>query len=252
MDKEHFDEIQENIEELQTNELDDIVLERYEKKNRIKRYLLLGGSALLVFIIVISIVKMVTDSSSAPQEALIEPEQLSQELSSEENFEEVPILPEEKTNDDEFKQVIEEVMKKEEKITVTSITSQKMSSSSTSSIAHQKKSSPTQKAKPNPIEASKQTIQSKPKPKPKQASKSKHTGSIYIQVGAFLRYGPSNDFLKKIKKSGFDYVIKEFTINGKKIKRVYVGPFKSKKEAAKYLPKIKKTISKNAFITKVK
>ena len=250
MDKEHFDETLEDLEELHNDELDDIVLEKYEKKNKIKKYLLIGGSIFLIFVIVISIVKIVTDSSSAPQEALIETEQSSQEVSSEENFEEVPIVSkEEKPSDEEFQKVINDVMKKEEKIA----TEPKQQAVASAKPSVTPKAKPA--AKPTPAHhttATKPVAKPKPKPKPKPAPKAKPKGDIYVQVGAFLHYDPNSAFLKKIKRSGFGYVIKEFTINGKKIKRVYIGPFASRKEAARYLPKIKKTISKNAFITKVK
>ncbi len=248
MDKEHFDETLQDLEELHSDELDDIVLEKYEKKNRIKKYLLIGGSIFLIFVIVISIVKIVTDSSSAPQEALIETEQPSPELSSEENFEEVPILSkEEEPSDEEFKKVIEDVMKKEEKIA----TKPEQPPVASAKPAVTPKTKPA--AKPTPThQAAIAKPMAKPKPKPKPTPKIKHIGNIYIQVGAFLRYDPNSAFLKKIKRSGYEYIIKEFDINGKKIKRVYIGPFASRKEAAKHLLKIKKTISKNAFITKVK
>ncbi len=248
MDKEHFDETLEDLEELHNDELDDIVLEKYEKKNKIKKYLLIGGSIFLIFVIVISIVKIVTDSSSAPQEALIETEQSSQEISSEENFEEVPIVSkEEKPSDEEFQKVINDVMKKEEKIATKP--EQPPVASARPSVTP--KAKPAAKSAPTHQAATAKPV-AKPKPKPKSAPKAKPKGDFYVQVGAFLHYDPNSAFLKKIKRSGFGYVIKEYTINGKKIKRVYIGPFASRKEAARYLPKIKKTISKNAFITKVK
>ncbi len=246
MDKEHFDETLQDLEELHNDELDDIVLEKYEKKNRIKKYLLIGGSIFLIFVIVISIVKIVTDSSSAPQEALIETEQPSPELSSEENFEEVPILSkEEETNDEEFKKVIENVIKKEEKIAMVESKQQAVPSLH-SSIAPKIKPETKQQQT-----SSHQVAAVAPPPEPKAPTSKAQRSDIYIQVGAFLHYDPDSAFLKKIKKSGFEYIIKEFNINGKKIKRVYIGPFASRKEAAKHLPKIKETISKNAFITKV-
>ncbi len=243
----------ENLEELHTNELDDIVLEKFEKKDRIKRYLLIGGSLALIFIIVISIVKMVSDSSSTPQESLIDTNELiaqSEAATKSDEFQEVPIVSEPETKDEEVQQVINEVMSQEKK------------------LAHQEKATKPlqQKAlpKPQPAKPAAATKAKSTTPKASKPSKEKKTtkkpapakvakkGSYYIQVGAFLKYAPDKKFLASIKKAGFSYIIKEFNINGKKVRRVYVGPFSSRKEASRNLPKIRAKISKNAFITKVK
>ena len=74
----------------------------------------------------------------------------------------------------------------------------------------------------------------------------------FIQVAAVTRGEPNPMFLKLIKKNGFNYKIEEVTIKGKKIKRVLVGGFKTKQEALKALPKVKKSISSSAYIKRVK
>ncbi len=254
MKKEHFNETLEDLEELHEDELNDIVLEKYEKKNKIKRYLLIGGSIFLIFIIVISIVKIVTDSSSTPQEALVEMESSSMsEVSSEDNFEEVPIVSkeEEKQSDEEFKKVIDDVMRQGTTTPNTAVHSQHLAAPHATPTPPKAKPT-TQKQKSTAHKSPPKTFHKpKPKPKPKSTPTIHHSGNVYIQVGAFLHYDPNSAFLQKIKKSGFEYKIKEFVINGKRIKRVYIGPFSSREEATKYLPKIRKTISKNAFITKV-
>ncbi len=254
MKKEHFNETLEDLEELHDDELNDIVLEKYEKKNKIKRYLLIGGSIFLIFIIVISIVKIVTDSSSTPQEALVEMESSSMsEVSSEDNFEEVPIVSkeEEKQSDEEFKKVIDDVMRQGAAAPNAAVPARHLAASHATPTTQRPKPKSTTKKAPTHTPPPQPVHKPKPKPKPKPAPTIHHSGNIYIQVGAFLHYDPNSAFLQKIKKSGFEYKIKEFVINGKRIKRVYIGPFASRQEATKYLPKIRKTISKNAFITKV-
>ncbi len=254
MEKENLNETFEDLEDLHNNELDDIVLEKYEKKNRIKKYLLIGGSILLIFIIVISIVKIVTDSSSAPQEALIE-EQTSSISSVEDNYEEeVPIVSEseKEPSDEEFKKVIDDVMKKEKSLEKKELAPSK---STTHVQKPQQKSAPSKRtSEPKKITprqnnkvTSQKTVTQIKKSSPKTAAK----GNVYIQVGAFLKYDPDKEFLHTIKRQGFNYIVKTYNLNGKIVKRVYIGPFTSKKEAAKYLPKVRKTISKNAFVTKV-
>jgi len=69
------------------------------------------------------------------------------------------------------------------------------------------------------------------------------TGNVYIQVGSFTK-GPENSFIRKIRKAGFKYRIKES--NG--YRRVYVGPFKNRQEASNILGIVKSKISPNAFV----
>ena len=83
------------------------------------------------------------------------------------------------------------------------------------------------------------------------------SGKYYIQVAALMKYAkPNKKFLTLIKKHGYNYKIYPVTVNkdGKKIKinKLLIGPFASKKEAKKELVKIKRQITQNAFIFKVK
>ncbi len=68
-------------------------------------------------------------------------------------------------------------------------------------------------------------------------------GNVYIQVGSFTK-GPERSFIRKITRAGFKYRIK--TQNG--YRRVYVGPFESRKEAARYLGRVRSEINPQAFI----
>jgi len=254
MKKEKEEVSVEDLDDLENQELEDIVLDNYEHKDRFKRWMFLGGSIALIFIIVISIVKIVSDSSSAPQDALIENEEIALEEKSsvEETLEEIPILEEsEEDEEEEFKKVINEVMKKEQLLAQSDITK---------SLLEEAKASETPKRKvhytpPPPPPKPRYTP---PPPKPKPQHTPTHTppthssGNVYVQVGAFLKHGPDERFLEKIEKLGFNYKVKEYEINDKRIKRVYIGPFTSRKEALAYLPKIKDNINPNAFITRIR
>ena len=79
--------------------------------------------------------------------------------------------------------------------------------------------------------------------------------NYYIQVGALMKYKrPNEEFLNLIKKEGYNYRLYEttYTKNKKEIKiiKILVGPF-SKEEVTKELIKVKRKISKNAFIYKI-
>jgi len=68
-------------------------------------------------------------------------------------------------------------------------------------------------------------------------------GNVYIQVGSFTK-GPESSFIRKIRRAGFKYRIR--TQNGHR--RVFVGPFESRKEASKYLGRVRSEINPQAFI----
>ncbi|BCD67820.1 SPOR domain-containing protein [Nitratiruptor sp. YY09-18] len=258
MDKENLQETFEDLEELHHNELDDIVLENYDKKDKIKRYAIIGALVISIFIVVISIVKMVTESSSAPQEKLVATQAIEENSEQEENFEEVPITnesskvtnEESQSNQEEVDRVLNEIMETEKSKNKPTKVNQQSATHQTKPAAP--KPQPEQKiAKPKEAKkgAAKRVAKpATPKPQPKPVHKS---GNYYIQVGAFMMYDPDKAFLAKIKRIGFTYIIKEFTIKGKKVKRVYVGPFSSRSEAARYLPKVRKNIARGAFIAKV-
>ena len=272
------------LDEIHQNQLDDIVLEKYEKKEKLKKIALISGSILVIFLIVIFIVKLVTDNSSAPQDTLVE-EQITQEIDkqtqsqnnenptenpeeSSKYNEEVPVINEEAGSDNELNSVIQEVMKKEQTLAQNESKQALTPKNIPATSAAKEKTKPKHIAKKS--EATKQkaakkskNTQNKPnksqkvattipvhKPKPK-AVKTAVTGHYYIQVGAFLKYDPDKRFLNKIKSHGYRYKIKEFEKNGMKIKRVYIGPFSDRASARQALVSIKKTIASGAFIVRL-
>jgi cell division septation protein DedD len=83
-------------------------------------------------------------------------------------------------------------------------------------------------------------------PKPKtNAVPTTPDGSYYIQVGSFVEK-PGERFLNIIKSNGYRYIIKEQGGN----KKLLIGGYESKNQAAKALIDIKDKINKNAFITR--
>ncbi|MRJ02744.1 MAG: hypothetical protein GXO19_02645 [Epsilonproteobacteria bacterium] len=261
--EQHLNEDLENLDDLQQNELDDIVLERYDRREKMKRYALLAGSVLLIFVIVIIIVKIVTDSSTAPQDTLIEEEIVQNEgSSSSDEFEEIPVIPEEDEGDldkEELNSVIQEVMEKEKSLAE--------GATEVAAVAPVKEFHREPEPKPAPKPRPKVEVKPKPEPKrevaprpePPAVHHSKEApkpavssgGSYYIQVGAFLKQEPDKRFLEKIRSHGFHYEVREFTIDGKRIKRVYIGPFPSRQAAANQLKRVKEQIASGAFITRL-
>jgi len=69
----------------------------------------------------------------------------------------------------------------------------------------------------------------------------------YIQVGSFTK-DPSARFLSVIKNSGFSYQLTKANVKG--IKKLHIGPYKTRAEVNVALKKVKDRINKNAFVIK--
>lgn len=70
-------------------------------------------------------------------------------------------------------------------------------------------------------------------------------GSYYIQVGSFVE-NPGKRFLSIIKTNGFSYIIRQKGGN----KKLLIGGYTTRNQAAKALIDVKDKINKNAFITR--
>ncbi len=69
----------------------------------------------------------------------------------------------------------------------------------------------------------------------------------YIQVGSFSK-DPSARFLSVIKNSGFSYQLTKANVKG--IKKLHIGPYKTRAEVNVALKKVKDRINKSAFVIK--
>ena len=90
------------------------------------------------------------------------------------------------------------------------------------------------------------TQQAKAEPKAQQAQ----SGGYYIQVGYFNDPQTISGLAAKITSAGFTAKTKDGTKSDKNITKVWVGPFNTKEDADKALPKVRKQIRSNAFIVK--
>jgi len=80
----------------------------------------------------------------------------------------------------------------------------------------------------------------------------KHTlGNFYVQVGSFTG-NPKEALLYKITRAGYHYKIIKFSLNGKQISKLLIGPYKQRSDALRLLEKVKKNIQKNAFIAEIR
>ncbi len=80
----------------------------------------------------------------------------------------------------------------------------------------------------------------------------KHSlGNFYVQVGSFSGK-PKDALLNKITRAGYHYKLIEFSINGKQISKLLIGPYRTRADAVELLGHIKEQIQKDAFIAEIR
>ena len=220
---------------------DDLLnLEQNNKKN-LKKPLIYGAIAFLVFIIGVLIFAIYSNASSEDKNLVIPPEEKEESPA---NFKEIPIEENEKL-------VIKNLIESDKKdIKENEKSKEKKTIKKEQNLSQKEKIKTVEKAEKRLVVKEKENV---------NISKTKNTKVVrnyYIQVGALMKYKkPNKKFLELIKKEGYNYKLYEinYTKNGKKVEviKILIGPF-TKEEAKEELIKIKRKISKNAFIYRLK
>ena len=228
----------------QVDTLDDLII-KSKKSSGLKKILLAAAVLLLVLILIILVTKSLIQSDHKPQSSVIMPPEpaAQQQTPKEPLFEQVPIQ-EESSGAKKIDQVIEKIKNKPTK--ASEKPTEQPAVSAEAKTAAPVKTSPAKTAPTTPKTVA--AKKSAPKPSAKKA-KVAPKGGYFIQVGAFFRYPPDKKFLASIEKEGMHYVIVEGQKNGKRFKKVMVGPYPSKTEAKRDLDRVKKRINQNAYIT---
>jgi len=102
---------------------------------------------------------------------------------------------------------------------------------------------------PPPKPVVKKPVETKPIEKKPVVKKPDVVSSLkyYIQVGSFSK-DPSARFLSVIKNSGFSYQLTKANVKG--IKKLHIGPYNTRAEVNVALKKVKDRINKSAFVIK--
>jgi len=74
----------------------------------------------------------------------------------------------------------------------------------------------------------------------------------FIQVGATAKSFPDRRFLQKIKDNGYDYIVHKVVVKGRDIKKVLVGPYRTREEARNDLNNVQSRINPSAYIFRIK
>jgi len=222
---------------------DDLLNLNNNKKN-FKKPLIYGAIAFLVFIIAILGFAIYNNSSSKQDNVVIPPQ--IKETKQETMFKEVPI-------EDNKESLAEKLVKEEKPVEKPQkpVVEEKSVPQNIKPQVEEKKEVKQVSVKP---------VQEKEKPqvqkevKPVQDTVKK--GQYYIQVAALMKYKkPNKKFLKLIEKEGYKYRLYEtsYVKNGKRIEiiKILIGPF-DKNSVRKELQNVKRKITQNAFVFKVK
>ncbi|GIT99145.1 NlpC/P60 family protein [Sulfurovum sp. TSL1] len=76
-------------------------------------------------------------------------------------------------------------------------------------------------------------------------------GNFYVQLGSFSGR-PQDALLQKITRAGYHYKLIAFSLQGKEIIKLLIGPYRQRSDAVALLDTIKKQIQKDAFIAEIR
>ena len=231
-------------------EKDDLL--NIQPKKNLKKPIIYGAAAFLVFII--GVIGYAIYANSTNKDNVVLPPQVN-EKPVKSDFKELKV--EDNVSD------ISQKINKNEILTNT----EKNSANLNTQKEVKPKEVQSNTAKPQQTEPAKVVETKKIQPKEVKPVKVKKTepkktktvskGKYYIQVAALLKYKkPNKKFLALIKKEGFNYKLYHTYIvrNNQKIPitKILVGPFENRKTAKKNLITIKKKLTQNAFIFRMK
>jgi DedD protein len=232
----------------ETNELNDIILNKNNSGNGNKKIVLAVATLGIILIIVVMLMNSITSSGTdnLPQ-AVLPPEptiQAASENAQEPLFEEVPVVQEgaNAQGNDNLDNIAQKL--KQESQDEKSSPEPQVQTEEPEPVVTQK----VQKTEPvrAPVVSKKETVQAAQPTKVKTST----GGTIYIQVGSFSKYEPNKTFLKSITDKGYKYEFREVKANSQTVSKVLVGPFSNDSEAREALSVIRKNIESGAFITK--
>jgi len=221
----------------ETNELNDIILNKGSSVSNNKKIILAIATLGIVLIIVVLLMNSISsdNNENLPQAVLPpDPREVKQDMESEPLFEEVEVIQDDNTenNLDNIAQRLKEQSQKEKVVPVRKPTP----------VVHQKT---VVKPKPKPVV---HKVVAKPitKKVEKRVSQKTTEKLYYAQVGSFSKYEPNKKFLKSITDKGYGYTYKKVG----KLNKVLVGPFNTRKEAKSALKVIRSSIEAGAFIVR--
>ncbi|ELW4846853.1 SPOR domain-containing protein [Campylobacter jejuni] len=272
--------------ENQKNEFDDIILEKSNKSEKVKKILLRVIALVILFLAIMIVMKLINgsgDENTQNQSVLPSEPIATQDNNNDTSFESMPIT-DNTSAEDQF-EALRKQFQDEQNTTQNTTTSSlnnndstnfampdqevpaeptATASENTTPQASAPKQEVKQTAKPKE-EAKKQIAVKKEKESAKQTPKKEQNANdlfknvdakpvhpsglasgIYVQIFSVSNLDQKSKELASVKQKGYDYKLYKTTVGGKEITKVLIGPFE-KVDIAAELAKIRKDIAKDAF-----
>ncbi|MDL0113960.1 SPOR domain-containing protein [Campylobacter felis] len=255
------------------NEFDDIILEKSNKNEKIKKILLRAIALIILFLVVMIVMKLINSDESTEQ--LTPPSEPITQTPTESNngFENMPIT--ENSPEDQFDLLRKQLQGEESnESSQAQIEPSVNNETQTPPPAIQEPAEIEEQTPPPPSKQEtnkpKQEVV-KPKAEPTKSnvvkeSPKKETNpkdlfknveavpthssglamGMYVQIFSVSNLDQKSKELANVKAKGYDYKLFKTTVNGKEITKVLIGPFE-KDKIANELAKIRQEIAKDAF-----
>ncbi|MBC5857856.1 SPOR domain-containing protein [Campylobacter jejuni] len=272
--------------ENQKNEFDDIILEKSNKSEKVKKILLRVIALVILFLAIMIVMKLINgsgDENTQNQSVLPSEPIATQDNNNDTSFESMPIT-DNTSAEDQFEALRKQFQDEQNTTQNTTISSSNnndstnfimpdqeipaeptaITSENTTSQASVPKQEVKQTTKPKE-EAKKQTAVKKEKESAKQTLRKEQNANdlfknvdakpvhpsglasgIYVQIFSVSNLDQKSKELASVKQKGYDYKLYKTTVGGKEITKVLIGPFE-KADIAAELAKIRKDIAKDAF-----
>lgn len=260
------------------NNLQDILLDKNEeeKSGGIRKILIGIALLVIIFVVVLIVMKFLNSNDSNKNNDIADSLLLPTELpatnaptnSSNELFEQVPIVSETTNSKDSFENIVNEYKNAQAAMdttsnTITPVLPPKVEEpfGSTDTGSKEVKKEPIKKVEPKkestePKKAESKNIAPKKTEVKKETVKSSATSSLslakgsYIQVASVSKLDKNSALIKKLISSGYKYKTHEVVVNGNKVIKILIGPFGS--DLNSNMEKIRQNISSGAFVYRIK
>ncbi|EIV1278593.1 SPOR domain-containing protein [Campylobacter jejuni] len=261
--------------ENQKNEFDDIILEKSNKSEKVKKILLRVIALVILFLAIMIVMKLINgsgDENTQNQSVLPSEPIATQDNNNDTSFESMPIT-DNTSAEDQF-EALRKQFQDEQNTTQNTTTSSSNNNdttnfampdqevpaepiATTSANTTPQASAPKQEVKQTAVKKEKESTKQTPKKEQnandlfknvdaKPVHPSGLASGIYVQIFSVSNLDQKSKELASVKQKGYDYKLYKTTVGGKEITKVLIGPFE-KADIAAELAKIRKDIAKDAF-----
>ena len=257
------------------NEFDDIILEKSNKSEKIKKILLRIIALVILFLAIMVVMKLINNDDESTQESIFPSEPVSENTQNNDGFENMPIT-ENTSPEDQFEALRKQFQQEEQNLTQETNLSTENLNPIPSVEQEPQKSIEATKEEVKQESVENKTIKQEPKQEPKKQENPKKENTkqstqkaqnpndlfknveskpihpsglasgIYVQIFSVSNLDQKSKELAAVKQKGYDYKLYKTSVNGKEITKVLIGPFE-KENIANELAKIRKEVAKDAF-----